>query len=267
MRDHQLLPRRSIPAGAGNPGRSTRSAGTSTVHPRGCGESSFGFQEWIQAWGPSPRVRGILLEGDAHQRRAGSIPAGAGNPPDARSSTAATAVHPRGCGESPHRPRRPPGASGPSPRVRGILRRRGAGPGERGSIPAGAGNPSSGATCRRRSWVHPRGCGESPMSSPEAARSAGPSPRVRGIQPAVLVVAVEPGSIPAGAGNPASRSAARSASWVHPRGCGESVVLVRLLAAVRGPSPRVRGILVLERDVDPRPGSIPAGAGNPTQRA
>ena len=257
---------RSIPAGAGNPNESSGQEPAPRVHPRGCGESGVAPFKGRRREGPSPRVRGIL-EGLRHaDADRGSIPAGAGNPTRRRRARAATRVHPRGCGESWGRPGVIVCDRGPSPRVRGI-------PGHQmphvrrsGSIPAGAGNPKRVCQGSSRTWVHPRGCGESAEVHAALGPGGGPSPRVRGIRPAVGHGVERPGSIPAGAGNPSSPRAARCGRGVHPRGCGESIRPIVAGPDKRGPSPRVRGIRRRDEGGEHRIRSIPAGAGNPWRR-
>ena len=212
----------SIPAGAGNPPRSRTRPRRATVHPRGCGES--GTRAWCAraGGGPSPRVRGIRVDRHEAVDRAGSIPAGAGNPLPGRGARVVSGVHPRGCGESVHDDAVPWCSAGPSPRVRGILRRHGGQRAAIGSIPAGAGNPGRAPDERVDARVHPRGCGESAEPGEAGERAAGPSPRVRGIQPRHLHDGADGGSIPAGAGNPDRRASRLVNERVHPRGCGES---------------------------------------------
>ena len=155
---------------------------------------------------------------------------------------------------------------GPSPRVRGILLHVGDHPRQRGSIPAGAGNPCSWCTGPTGPAVHPRGCGESLGSAGGGLLAAGPSPRVRGIPVAEGGGEARHGSIPAGAGNPVSAVRALRAAGVHPRGCGESPAGAEPRYQPSGPSPRVRGIRLHAHRPEARDGSIPAGAGNPTKR-
>ena len=70
----------SIPACAGNPRSFCSLRARQRVHPRMCGESlaEVGIRTFRQ--GPSPHVRGILIERRLHHARRGSIPACAGNP-------------------------------------------------------------------------------------------------------------------------------------------------------------------------------------------
>ena len=72
------------------------------------------------------------------------------------------------------------------------------------------------------------------------------------------------GSIPAGAGEPANGRVWSDTATVYPRGCGGATLAFDLIAAYPGLSPRVRGsqreltipVIAL--------GSIPAGAGEPS---
>ena len=263
---HQRQPRPdegSIPAGAGNPPLPRPRSGSRTVHPRGCGESRLGQVRRSFRRGPSPRVRGILRHRADQLALQRSIPAGAGNPSPSSLTWGRVTVHPRGCGESIVSLPRFALPAGPSPRVRGIQISRGVTRPVHGSIPAGAGNPSAMSSCSDAEGVHPRGCGESPEPRFRALWAGGPSPRVRGIRQRRPDPDRPAGSIPAGAGNPASMVMAGASPWVHPRGCGESVHLLALSARLRGPSPRVRGIHLQGLAGADLAGSIPAGAGNP----
>ena len=151
------------------------------VHPRVCGESLVEHLEPLGREGPSPRVRGIRPPIDRDRQRPGSIPACAGNPRSTSASPTWSGVHPRVCGESTlyitHAFKRP----GPSPRVRGIPLEAFASLIVAGSIPACAGNPSSGRCSSSSTRVHPRVCGESLDTACRLITQAGPSPRVRGI--------------------------------------------------------------------------------------
>ena len=187
-----------------------------------CGESVHYHRSLLLLWGPSPRVRGILVGRPLAVGGGGSIPACAGNPLTDTLAGLALGVHPRVCGESAvigrHRkPRR-----GPSPRVRGIRLERAAHDHPLGSIPACAGNPSRRAPKARSTRVHPRVCGESRRVPLRGRAPGGPSPRVRGILYRGRRGRAGSGSIPACAGNPAGVGIDPREHWVHPRVCGES---------------------------------------------
>ena len=74
------------------------------------------------------------------------------------------------------------------------------------------------------------------------------------------------GSIPAGAGEPASAGATHRREWVYPRGRGGTSALNSPLPQLAGLSPRARGNLNVDLDHHGLLGSIPAGAGEPTRR-
>ena len=236
--------RGSIPACAGNPGARTLWRSPRGVHPRVCGESRFTVAATAPAWGPSPRVRGILRPASRATPWPRSIPACAGNPSPLCPRSSGPRVHPRVCGESAGGPMSLGKALGPSPRVRGIRDRFEDQPRVEGSIPACAGNPKLTSWHGLLSRVHPRVCGESLDLHLVVEVVDGPSPRVRGIPRRVVRSNPLSGSIPACAGNPMAGWPIRPCSRVHPRVCGESVVLCR------------------DRQGSRR--SIPACAGNPS---
>ena len=262
-RRDRARPDGSIPACAGE-SRETRDVGAGEgVHPHVCGESPRGRVGVEVEQGPSPRVRGIHAGSPLGRHGQGSIPACAGNP-SARSPESRTArVHPRVCGESKCCPRSRRRARGPSPRVRGILSPADRPPRRLRSIPACAGNPSASAGPAPSSRVHPRVCGESGTNLVYAALQQGPSPRVRGILLDALVQPLVLGSIPACAGNPRNALRGGRQLWVHPRVCGESRDNPLGPLRDKGPSPRVRGILIGPGGLVLALGSIPACAGNP----
>ena len=129
-------------------------------------------------------------------------------------------------------------------------------------IPAGAGNAQSAGARRAATPVHPRGCGERVEHKARFTAKAGSSPRVRGTPTSPLGGVSPARFIPAGAGNATAPPSSRSATPVHPRGCGERVRLSRLYGLMLGSSPRVRGTLPLELLVALPGRFIPAGAGN-----
>ena len=152
------------------------------VHPRVCGEARGGTDEPLDGEGPSPRVRGSQVGSEGGPLPLGSIPACAGKPSRAATSTSAAWVHPRVCGEAviifdPNGNRR-------------------------GSIPACAGKPFETA------WT--------------TLRNPGPSPRVRGSRVGLARAAATRRSIPACAGKPAGDGEEGRRAGVHPRVCGEA---------------------------------------------
>ena len=190
------------------------------------------------------------------------IPACAGNSGSASSSTSATPVHPRVCGELRIRFILASMAAGSSPRVRGtpgpvpqpVHRRR--------FIPACAGNSREQALVRGGGPVHPRVCGELGCWHWPDSAHAGSSPRVRGT-PGRPAPAPRSGRfIPACAGNSARRSTTPSSRSVHPRVCGELTRTWSAACSGVGSSPRVRGTLGGPERTWPPRRFIPACAGN-----
>ena len=79
---HQLrgAPRRSIPAGAGEPQATPQVLEVTPVHPRWRGGAGIAVINGRPAPGPSPLARGSLVRAQAGDLARGSIPAGAGEP-------------------------------------------------------------------------------------------------------------------------------------------------------------------------------------------
>ena len=115
------LPRRSIPAHAGNTRADLEAGGAWAVHPRACGEHwAMGAPELCDA-GPSPRMRGTLSHEPYIATFCRSIPAHAGNTSVYCRFSVPASVHPRACGEHIDSAWRTSTYCGPSPRMRGTL--------------------------------------------------------------------------------------------------------------------------------------------------
>ena len=235
-------PRRFIPACAGNSRNAARWMALATVHPRVCGELGNVYYQSYAQDGSSPRVRGTpdtlcwALAGGRF------IPACAGNSAGGTRARAATAVHPRVCGEL-------------------AVRRRFEAGTER-FIPACAGNSRRLSAICCTAPVHPRVCGElKKAGSPYLIRD-GSSPRVRGTPQRREHVVRRRRFIPACAGNSSCPSVSRTFRSVHPRVCGELPARRLGAGAVPGSSPRVRGTPAVERREAHIARFIPACAGN-----
>ena len=130
------------------------------------------------------------------------------------------------------------------------------------TIPAGAGSTgrlyASGVTERD----HPRGCGEHDAARYGKVAGRGPSPRVRGAPAELAVDSIDYGTIPAGAGSTAAPAQPPAGRRDHPRGCGEHGAEPCRGGSQQGPSPRVRGALLVRTVRPPPKGNIPAGAGS-----
>ncbi len=132
---------RSIPAGAGEPIGAVRRRRAGTVNPRGRGGAPYLVSALSPSQGQSPRARGSRHEHGGDPCAGGSIPAGAGEPPAGSGARRGCPVNPRGRGGAPVLVVHPSAPYGQSPRARGSLLDRAEGPADRGSIPAGAGEP------------------------------------------------------------------------------------------------------------------------------
>ena len=212
--------------------------------------------------GSSPRVRGTrdALAIDLAGSR--FIPARAGNSALAELAACLTAVHPRACGELPGTLAHCARYCGSSPRVRGT-------PGTyRGSdhkgrfIPARAGNSEIRPAARAHRSVHPRACGELVWPRSVTCVVAGSSPRVRGTPWSRGIACTPNRFIPACAGNSPAHPGSSRGLPVHPRACGELVIVRAFPQADFGSSPRVRGTPWPTMAPSARSRFIPARAGN-----
>ena len=151
---------------------------------------------------------------------------------------------------------------GSSPRVRGTVTEMSGTKHKRRFIPACAGNSGDKSSSRDFVPVHPRVCGEQlPIIDP-AARSAGSSPRVRGTARKGPGACRKIRFIPACAGNRSVTDSLQCLYAVHPRVCGEQILMPFKRRSANGSSPRVRGTVSKTRGCFCSPRFIPACAGN-----
>ena len=254
---------RSIPACAGEPGLSSAPPSVIRVYPRVCGGTSPSTASSTSWSGLSPRVRGNRRRLDRDGRRAGSIPACAGEPQCPSCGRRSTSVYPRVCGGTPAFVRTVLTNMGLSPRVRGnraqldveaVLVR---------SIPACAGEPGDVHPQVVFPKVYPRVCGGTPVLPWPGVVFAGLSPRVRGNPWICWRSPSASRSIPACAGEPKRRPASARLKKVYPRVCGGTRHPGCPGRAFRGLSPRVRGNLEVPTTGVIPERSIPACAGEP----
>ena len=148
------------PAYAGKrrpPAQSTRGA---RDHPRVCGEKVCMMSSMQQSWGSPPRVRGkepVILGVFVIQ---GITPAYAGKSSRHQKRTAWEEDHPRVCGEKSMPSRTSSKTTGSPPRVRGKDYGLQHIAPDAGITPACAGKSQLVKAFQRRSWDHPRVCGE-----------------------------------------------------------------------------------------------------------
>ena len=133
--------KRSIPAWAGEPVARYSGDGFNTVYPRVGGGTMNTLNNQVAQTGLSPRGRGNPPGSAGAAAAGGSIPAWAGEPAAGAAPTASGGVYPRVGGGTTSTRRTWPTRSGLSPRGRGNPLTLNNPNGDRGSIPAWAGEP------------------------------------------------------------------------------------------------------------------------------
>ena len=194
--------RGSIPAHAGEPSRTRRSALPLRVDPRSRGGAACVSRPASGSGGRSPLTRGSLNGGKSNPLPLRSIPAHAGEPRVMRGKERRDTVDPRSRGGAPYTHLEQLSLKGRSPLTRGSRGDRGsAGPG-RGSIPAHAGEPPPLTRPVQPQRVDPRSRGGARLGAPAVSGARGRSPLTRG---SLAIHQPRPpldGSIPAHAGEP-----------------------------------------------------------------
>ena len=255
-----------IPAGAGEPWSRACASAAFRAYPRGCGGAMQGRIDDYYGMGLSPRVRGSPAAECRPWRDAGPIPAGAGEPRFGLTMTWDAGAYPRGCGGAGAQPISRRAFGGLSPRVRGSRWARSIAATGAGPIPAGAGEPITGAIVRPSPRAYPRGCGGAITTTSSSRSGSGLSPRVRGSPGPALAIFRCGGPIPAGAGEPRVLPTFFQHRRAYPRGCGGAAMMRSSTARLEGLSPRVRGSPGEGGYSLDRIGPIPAGAGEPPAR-
>ena len=131
-----------------------------------------------------------------------------------------------------------------------------------GIIPAYAGNTTIRSPSRKTLWDHPRVCGEHPIATSVRSITLGSSPRMRGTHRPRKQGHVQPGIIPAYAGNTGWPYVLMKAGRDHPRVCGEHAWIDSGYDNRVGSSPRMRGTRLIVVYAALPYGIIPAYAGN-----
>ena len=231
-------------------------------HPRACGEHPTQNEITFPQLGSSPRMRGTLGAKWFGRRKAGIIPAHAGNTDASITQEALRGDHPRACGEHYNLMFDMQTLMGSSPRMRGTRRDFPSPPPLLGIIPAHAGNTRLDLNYFRGERDHPRACGEHGFLKLNFLRDQGSSPRMRGTRLMTSCIMLAPGIIPAHAGNTNTETVREDARRDHPRACGEHSVCVVVTSGDTGSSPRMRGTLGPVKADANSLGIIPAHAGN-----
>jgi len=151
-----------------------------------------------------------------------TIPAGAGTPLRASFGWSVARDYPRGCGDTANSNLTTAMLTGLSPRVRGHPQVPVAHHAFDGTIPAGAGTPSTVSATLTSIGDYPRGCGDTALDVIGALKAGGLSPRVRGHRGECYDHGKLDGTIPAGAGTPACRTWCGPGRRDYPRGCGDT---------------------------------------------
>ena len=179
------------------------------VYPRACGGTSSVRAASSMRGGLSPRLRGNRAVRGDDDVGWGSIPAPAGEPLRVTTSRPLLAVYPRACGGTTGRRPQDDLPVGLSPRLRGNHQRQDL------SHPSPA--------------VYPRACGGTAAKQDGLTASQGLSPRLRGNHCGIYPLPGHIRSIPALAGEPASRGAGITLRGVYPRACGGTSIAAPLL--------------------------------------
>ncbi len=196
-------------------------------HPRACGEHYAPPEHVSFTQGSSPRLRGTPLEDFPELKKAGIIPALAGNT-WCRTVMALTRWdHPRACGEHPIQPRTTSAPMGSSPRLRGTRFHGFIRGGQNRIIPALAGNTRCSRSARDGSRDHPRACGEHHDKCMCLTTCWGSSPRLRGTLRASRSRKSSSGIIPALAGTTCRLTSRPISLRDHPRACGEHICTLK----------------------------------------
>ena len=207
-------------------------------------------------------MRGTPARHARGPRRAGIIPAYAGNTDVHFVLHLLVGDHPRVCGEHTNAPPIFEMRVGSSPRMRGTPQAQSRLLPHGGIIPAYAGNTPRPVPLWSRGRDHPRVCGEHPRRMGVRHVRGGSSPRMRGtlaLRPAARGVG---GIIPAYAGNTIHRRICKHHGRDHPRVCGEHMSVHFYAGYWQGSSPRMWGTLRRAVGHRTRHGIIPAYAGN-----
>ena len=172
-------------------------------------------------------------------------------------------AYPRECGGTPLVTLMITFGVGLSPRVRGNPPRRCDNRPRCGPIPASAGEPVSTVTLLTDVWAYPRECGGTFDFRKLPGSVEGLSPRVRGNPVPAGRGHSGRGPIPASAGEPTMLALPFRVCRAYPRECGGTVPGSKAPVTGWGLSPRVRGNQTTRISNWPRPGPIPASAGEP----
>ena len=201
------LPRRLIPARAGNTFGLGSARPSLPAHPRSRGEHFARGSTRSNHLGSSPLARGTLYGINTCYAVFRLIPARAGNTGRRGRCASWSSAHPRSRGEHTSSAGMPDSEVGSSPLARGTHLTRGRAATRLRLIPARAGNTSPANSFRRAITAHPRSRGEHYAGVVAVFFGGGSSPLARGTQSRFFLGRFGLRLIPARAGNTASTRA------------------------------------------------------------
>ena len=252
---------RSTPAHAGEPTPTIRGVRLAAVYPRPRGGTAEAMGAAQIGMGLSPPTRGNrvgFLLAFAPPR---SIPAHAGEPCSGQRRPRTPQVYPRPRGGTREGWRIARRRLGLSPPTRGNRLGRLGRLGRSGSIPAHAGEPTRSPSSSTSSGVYPRPRGGTESSASGSARMDGLSPPTRGNRTISVEYADGGRSIPAHAGEPATKRPATPCAGVYPRPRGGTPTKTNAGWSANGLSPPTRGNPTIKNRCKNGSRSIPAHAG------
>ena len=206
-------------------------------------------------------MRGKVITGASPLRLTGITPAYAGKSTSLSATRWPKKDHPRVCGEkSSYRLKALPAAGSP-PRMRGKVVRLCMATGLRRITPAYAGKRLPLQDYSLACWDHPRVCGEKCVKAQEVKTTKGSPPRVRGKVDFYYFYTPNRRITPACAGKRTGRLMGKPLPGDHPRVCGEKADCHVPQCTHLGSPPRMRGKVVVSRNLCLFSGITPAYAG------
>ena len=186
-----------------------------------CGEKISGICRKCLSLGSPPRVRGKGIVHVFVSEEFGITPACAGKSQGYQCHTSGYKDHPHVCGEKLLAQLRTGSIEGSPPRMRGKVLGKAVLFDCHGITPAYAGKSCRAVRSRWRARDHPRVCGEKTPDASSTTKSIGSPPRMRGKDAGCLVHYEKHRITPAYAEKRTPQHTPRSATWDHPRVCGE----------------------------------------------
>ncbi len=253
--------RRTIPTRVGRTDCSDNVSKAQADHPHACGENEYSWIVYECSVGPSPRVWGerqrLHPEGVAIR----TIPTRVGRTCSMMRRALFRTDHPHACGENLRDPSEARSTTGPSPRVWGELGAHGDGTPCARTIPTRVGRTLPSARDITSKADHPHACGENPEPKVTDARTYGPSPRVWGELAEFDLFSGAIRTIPTRVGRTTRNTASTITVSDHPHACGENPQRVCHRARGIGPSPRVWGEPIANREIVNIARTIPTRVG------